>query len=316
MQQDHLVADVGGTNIRIAIAYKSELNHIETYKCAEFSSLEAAINHYIEQNQLTVNKACICIAGAVNDEEIKMTNMDWRFSAHSIEKRCAINKVHLINDYHAIAMSLPHLSSTQLITMSKRKGQAHAPKMVCGPGTGLGIAQLVPIGEQYHCISGEGGHIAFAPTTEQQMHVLAYLFGQHKRVSIERLLSGQGIVNIYQALAAQASQHPQPFDAKDITDAFINQADTLCVESVTLFLEILAQFLGDLVLMNGAFGGVYISGGIMPRIIEHVDLEQFNQCYTHKGRFKEYVDQAPLYLITEPQPGLIGAAAYLYQSID
>lgn len=316
MQQDYLVADVGGTNIRLAIAYQSELNHIQAFKCAEFPSLEAAINHYIEQNQLTVDQACICIAGAVNDEEIKMTNLDWRFSAHSIEQHCKINKVHLINDYHAIAMSLPHLSSQQLITMSNKKGQDHAPRMVCGPGTGLGIAQLVPIGEHYHCISGEGGHIAFAPTTEQQMQVLRYLFGQHKRVSIERLLSGQGIVNIYQALAAQSNAPSVYLDAKSITEQFINKTDPLCIDSIQLFLEILAQFLGDLVLMNGAFGGVYIAGGIVPRIIDHVDLEQFNQCYTHKGRFKEYVSQAPLYLITEPQPGLIGAAAYLYQSID
>lgn len=317
MQRVHLVADVGGTNIRVALANQSEINHIQTFKCAEFPSLEAAINHYIKENQIIIDKACICIAGAVNDnEDVKMTNLDWRFSAHSIEQHCNINTVHLINDYHAIAMSLPYLTPSQLINMSEATGQKNAPKMVCGPGTGLGIAQLVPIGEHYHCISGEGGHIAFAPTTKQQIQVLNYLFSQHKRVSIERLLSGQGIVNIYQALANQAKQAPQDFDAKDITEGFIHKRDPLCVESIELFLDILAQFLGDLVLMNGAFGGVYIAGGIMPRIIDHVDFEKFNQCYSHKGRFKAYVSQAPLYLITEPQPGLIGAAAYLDQSID
>ncbi|WP_298775049.1 glucokinase [uncultured Shewanella sp.] len=317
MQRNHLVADVGGTNIRIALANQSEIKHIQTFECAEFPSLEAAINHYIKENKLIIDKACICIAGAVNDnEDVKMTNLDWRFSAHSIEQHCNINTVHLINDYHAIAMSLPYLTPSQLIKMSGAKGQDNAPKMVCGPGTGLGIAQLVPIKDHYHCISGEGGHIAFAPTTERQIQVLNYLFSQHERVSIERLLSGQGIVNIYQALAAQAKQPAQNYNAKDITEGFIQKSDPLCIESTELFLDILAQFLGDLVLMNGAFGGVYIAGGIMPRIIKHVNVEKFNQCYAHKGRFRDYVSQAPLYLITEPQPGLIGAAAYLYQSID
>ncbi|WP_299008721.1 glucokinase [uncultured Shewanella sp.] len=315
MQRNHLVADVGGTNIRIALADQSKINHIQTFKCAEFSSLEAAINHYITNNQFIIDKACICIAGPVNDnDDVKMTNLDWRFSAHSIEEHCNINTVHLINDYHAIAMSLPYLKPSQLIKMSQAKGQDSAPKMVCGPGTGLGIAQLVPIGEHYHCISGEGGHIAFAPSTEQQIQVLSYLFSQHERVSIERLLSGQGIVNIYHALAAQAKHSPLYHDAKDITEGFIQKSDPLCVESIELFLDILAQFLGDLVLMNGAFGGVYIAGGIMPRLIKHIDFDKFNQCYTHKGRFKSYVSQAPLYLITEPQPGLIGAEAYLNQS--
>ncbi|WP_299495408.1 glucokinase [uncultured Shewanella sp.] len=313
MLQRNLVADVGGTNIRLAIACQSKLNHIQTFKCAEFPSLEAAIKHYIEFNQLNIEKACICIAGAVNDEIIKMTNLDWQFSAHSLEQYCQIKQVHLINDYHAIAMSLPQLSSKQLITISDKKAQTQAPKMVCGPGTGLGIAQLISVGKHHHCISGEGGHIAFAPTSKQQIQVLNHLLDQHERVSIERLLSGQGIINIYQALAVQSNVIAQPYDAQHITEHFIHKTDELCIRSIELFLEILAQFLGDLVLMNGAFGGVYIAGGILPRIIEHIDFTQFKQHYTHKGRFTGYVNQAPLYLITEPQPGLIGAAAYLEQ---
>lgn len=313
MTQVNLIADVGGTNIRLATVHKDVIENIECFKCADFKSLEAVTSHYINKNHLDVDSACFGIAGPVVGDVYTMTNLGWSFSSKSVEDALNIKKVHFINDYTAIAMSLASLSDEQLTTINVGKQDENAPRVVCGPGTGLGVAQLVKVNDFYQCISGEGGHTEFAPADLRQVKLLENLMTKFEHVSVERLLSGQGIVNIYQSLASIDGIDGKSYDASQISLAYIKKNDPLCVEAMEIFYRVLAQYLGNMVLISGAFGGVYIAGGIIPRIIDVLDIKDFVNAFSRKGRFTDYALTAPIYLITEPQPGLIGAKVYLSQ---
>ncbi|NRA71026.1 MAG: glucokinase [Gammaproteobacteria bacterium] len=313
MKSFDLIADVGGTNIRLALVDDETITEIECFKCDDHSSLEAVVSHYVELKQVSIVNACFGIAGPVVDKILKMTNLGWSFSAQSVKNTLGCDHVSFINDYTAITMSLPALKGDQLVTIHAAPGEPDAPRVVCGPGTGLGLAQLVKVNGFFECLSGEGGHVEFAPANQRQIALLSYLMNEFERVSAERLLSGQGIVNIYQALAFIDGEVPQSFDASQISQGFTHKTDKLCIETMEIFYQVLAQFVGNIVLTSGAFGGVYIAGGIMPRIIDHIDFEKFIEAYSHKGRFKNYVLKSPVYLITESQPGLIGASVYLKQ---
>ncbi len=309
-----LIADVGGTNIRLALLDGNNQYDVECFKCNDFESLEAVVAHYLDdKEQVTVSDACFGVAGPVHGEVFTMTNLGWTFSAQSLKAKIGFDNVYFINDYTAISMSIPLLTHSDLSVIHPAKSEEAAPRIICGPGTGLGVAQLIKVGDFYECISGEGGHGEFAPNNLRQLKVLEALMVKFEHVSAERLLSGQGIVNIYQSLAAIENIEPQQFDASQISARYINGSDPLCIEAMELFCDVLAQFLGNMVLNSGAFGGVYIAGGILPRIIDYIDTERFISAYSKKGRFKNYVLNAPIYLITQEQPGLIGACVYLNQ---
>jgi len=314
MKNMDLIADVGGTNIRLALLHGETQTHLECFKCDDFDSLETVVAHYLSsKTDVTVADACFGVAGPVHGEVFTMTNLGWTFSVQSLKDSIGFNNVYFINDYTAISMSIPQLGSDDVTPIYAAKGDIDAPRIICGPGTGLGVAQLTKVDGYFECISGEGGHAEFAPNNLRQVKVLEALMGKFEHVAVERLLSGQGIVNIFQALAMVDKIDPQQFDASQISQRFIKQSDPLCIETMEIFCDVLAQYLGNMVLTSGAFGGVYIAGGIMPRIIEYIDKQRFIDAYSRKGRFKDYVLKAPIYLITEAQPGLMGASVYLSQ---
>lgn len=317
MKQYNLIADVGGTNIRLALLIDDTQVALTCFKCADFDSLEAVVKHYISLHcDGVVINACFGIAGPVVGDVYTMTNLGWRFSVESLQQALGLEQVYCINDYTAISMSVPKLSPDDLYTVHSGEIDETEARVICGPGTGLGLALLVKVNDYYQCLSGEGGHSEFAPNNLMQLKVLEVLMSQFSHVSVERLLSGQGIVNIYQALAKIKQQDAPVRDASEISQGYIDKADELCIETMELFCDVLAQFLGSTVLCCSGFGGVYIAGGIMPRIIDYIDIKRFISAYSAKGRMGDYVMRAPIYLITHPQPGLIGASVYLNQQIN
>jgi glucokinase len=202
----NLIADIGGTNIRLALADKScktNYKEIETYQCAEFACLDDVLSLYIDNKQLNgfIINACLAIACPVDDDLISMTNLPWQFSQTDLKLQLKLNNLTLINDYTAIAMAIPLLSEEQKVKIGGGEMVPNKPIAVCGPGTGLGVANLVPIStsgvSKWHCFSGEGGHVDFAPIGEQEITVLRYLNTIKKRASYEQLLSGYGIEQIY-----------------------------------------------------------------------------------------------------------------------
>lgn len=315
----NLIADIGGTNIRIAQVThdkKAYFDQIETYQCANFSSLSAVLSLYIKSKNLCDNMihACLAIACPVDTDIISMTNLPWQFSQSELKKSLRLHSLTLINDYTAIALAIPLLTDKQKFKIGDGEAVANMPISVCGPGTGLGVANLIPLNGQWHCVSGEGGHIDFAPVGEQEIFVLGYLNKIKKRVSYEQLLSGYGLEQIYQALADKSVQIiDKTLSAQEITKRATENICLICTHTLSLFCRVLGSFSGNLALTMNSQGGVYIAGGIVPRFINFIQQSDFRQRFEAKGRLSHITQQAPTYIITEPQPGLLGAAAYLMQ---
>jgi len=319
-QQINLVADIGGTNIRLAITENNEITEIISYQCADFPSLIDVIRHYLKEKQLrnaNIN-ACLAIACPTDDDLISMTNLPWQFSQKELKSSLNLNSLTLINDYTAIAMAIPLLTDSQKIKIGSGESLPENPIAVCGPGTGLGVANLINIENRWHCIGGEGGHIDFAPVDELDIKILQHLKTFKKRVSYEQLLSGYGLEQIYQALVAiNHKESSAPTDteltAKDISSQALKGSCTICEQALSQFCKVLGSFAGNLALTTGSIGGVYIAGGIVPRFVDYVNNSGFRERFENKGRMSYLNKKTPTYIITESQPGLIGAAAYLNQ---
>ena len=316
----NLVADIGGTNIRLAITDDNKLSSIITYECAEFPSLIDVIRQYIHEQKLkgaSIN-ACLAIACPTDDDLISMTNLPWKFSQKALKEELNLNSLTLINDYTAIAMAIPLLSDTQKVKIGGGKSAAEKPIAVCGPGTGLGVANLVHINQQWHCVGGEGGHTDFAPVDDIDIKILQQLKTVKKRVSYEQLLSGYGLEQIYRALvaiqnAATSFNDVEKLAAKEISAKAISGECTTCQRALSQFCKVLGSFAGNLTLTTGSLGGAYIAGGIVPRFVDFVQQSGFRERFETKGRMSHLNKQTPTYIITESQPGLLGAAAYLNQ---
>lgn len=333
----NLIADIGGTNIRIAQATTNpeakladsdttdiDIGDIETYQCKEFASLAKVLAHYIEVKVLTncrIN-ACFAIACPVDKDLISMTNLPWQFSQKELQQALKLNSLSFINDYTAIAMAIPRLTEQQKVKIGGGESVAGKPISVCGPGTGLGVANLVPLtvsgNDQWHCISGEGGHIDFAAVNEIEQQVMNFIQGIKKRVSYEQLLSGYGLEQIYQALlfinqGKEITTVKDKLSAKDITTNALTGSCGICQQTLTFFCNVLGSFAGNLALIMNSQGGVYIAGGIVPRFIDYLKKSDFRARFESKGRLAYITEQAPTYVITEEQPGLLGAAAFVLQ---
>lgn len=321
----NVVADIGGTNIRFAVTENNKLREIVSYECAIFPSLIAVFRCYLEENKLTGNRinACLAIACPVDDDLISMTNLPWSFSQKALKSSLDLNNLMMINDYTAIAMAIPRLTDEQKVKIGGGEATVNKAISVCGPGTGLGVANLVPINNSWHCLSGEGGHTDFAPVDDTDIQILEYLKAMKHRVSYEQLLSGYGLEQIYQALATisnkekshdkAAELYKTELTAKVISTQGINGTCLLCEQALSQFCKILGSFAGNLALITGSLGGVYIAGGIVPRFVDFIRESTFRARFEAKGRMSYLNLKTPTYIITESQPGLIGAAAYLHQ---
>lgn len=317
MSTNALVADIGGTNIRLAIADLSDfsIEKVKTYQCADFENIHNAIAQYQSDMAVQFEYACIDVACPVNEDIISLTNNHWSFSASELEQALGLKKLIVINDFTAIAMSVPFISDQNKVQVGGNKAEENAPIAIFGAGTGLGVAHLINTGDKWLPLGGEGGHVDFAPITEDEVYILQYLQQKYSRVSAEQLLSGQGILQIYQALS-QKYQHQGKLETPaDVTEAALSNKDDIAVKTLNLFCEVMGSFGGNLSLSMATFGGVYIAGGIVPRFIEFFKNSEFRNRFEAKGRFEAFVNQIPVFVVTEEQPGLLGCAAYLKQEI-
>jgi glucokinase len=314
----NLIADIGGTNIRLAQAdsqSNTKYTDLETYQCANFSSLIEVISQYIASKNITGTSinACLAIACPTDSDIISMTNLPWKFSQQALIKSLNLNSLTMINDYTAIAMAIPLLSEKQKVKVGGGEAVADKPIAVCGPGTGLGVAHLVPVNNQWHCFSGEGGHVDFAAVDELDIKILQYLQTIKKRISYEQLLSGFGLEQIYQAICAINGKNNSKLSAAEISQQAVSESCPLCQQTLAQFCKVLGSFAGNLALTLNCQGGVYIAGGIVPRFIEFFENSDFRIRFETKGRLSHIPVKTPTYIITESQPGLLGAAAFLLQ---
>ena len=312
-----LVGDIGGTNARFALVQpgSTDLQHIEVLPCQDYANLDGAVMDYLDRCQVAgVKQASIAFACPVHQDRIKMTNNHWVFSRTEMQKTLGLSLFKCVNDFTAMALGVPHISQDQLIQVggnpSAGADSARA-RLVIGPGTGLGVSGLVKTSSNWVPLSTEGGHVSYAPTDLTEIEVLKLLMQRFGRVSVERILCGEGLVNLYQCLAQISGEEPRLTQPSAITQGALDQEDALAEQSLQLFCRIFGQVAGDGVLTIGALGGVYVCGGIIPRFADYFKASGFRDAFENKGRMRGYMESIPVYVVLEPYTGLLGAAEAL-----
>ena len=313
-----VVVDLGGTNIRLAVCdlVTGELTQLKTFSCAEFSSIEDALMQYFECLDEKVAHLCIGIASAIDGDYVAMLNLNWAFSIQALQQKLHLTSLYVINDYTAISLALPFLSSSEKIKIGGGEAQPNGVTAVFGPGTGLGVSHIINVADKWISLEGEGGHVSFTANTQEQAAILAHLQAQFGHVSVERVLSGKGLVNIYQSLS-QLSGSPVEFEyPKDVLEAALNGTCPLARKSLDTFCQIMGSFAGNIALNLNCTGGVYIAGGIVPRFIAFFEQSEFRYYFEEKGRVKRILSKIPTFVIIKDNPGLLGASVYLRQALE
>jgi len=310
-----LIADIGGTNARFALAGNDTVGFSDamTLQCSDFPSSVAAIRHYLEQVSAPSPSAiCLAAAGPVIGDALKVTNNHWNLSVDELRSEFEIGAVKLLNDFEAIAWSIPHIKSRFLESVGQVSHQALPADSftvaIVGPGTGLGTGGLCSRDGLLTPLVGEGGHIGFAPKSKIQIEILEVLREKFERVCVERLISGSGIENIYWALNVLRGDKRRHLSAADIFAAAGEGTDPVAADATQLFFEVLGQVAGDIALVFGALDGVYLAGGIVKRYPEMLHISGFRNAFESKGRHRSMMERIPTRLITYDEPGLLGAA--------
>ncbi|WP_424631990.1 glucokinase [Bradyrhizobium sp. SYSU BS000235] len=305
-----VIADVGGTNARFAVAEKgaySDLSHVEV---SHFASLQDALATYLDKLPPTrrPTEAAVAVAAPVFGDKVSLTNHGWSFSIEELKRNLGLTSLRVVNDFAATAMAVPHLPEKDVFLVGPECPHAQGPIGILGPGTGLGVCTLIPQAGRWTIVPGEGGHVTLPTSTALEDQIAAYLRTRWPHVSAERVLSGSGLVNLYQALCFIDGSTAREFSPADVTDHAIKKTDGTCVRAFECFCAFLGTVAGDLALTIGATGGVYIAGGILLRFREAFASSAFRERFESKGRFQHFLSAIPTRLVLEESPALLGLA--------
>lgn len=310
-----LVADIGGTNARFAIAEISagndavQVSDFKAFPCSEFSSLEDVLGLYL--NSLTTAQpeyACLAVAGPVINGTAHLTNLGWQINDKDLAQAFGFANLLIVNDFAAVARSTPALSEDDLVTLRDKRAEESGPVSVMGPGTGFGLALVVHHKNGCTIVSAEGGHVSFVPHGELETKVWTALQENLGRVTVETLLSGVGIMRIYRELCHIHGQTPLNYDARTISNQALEHGDEICLETLNVFCSMLGSVAGDVSLSHGSTGGVYLAGGILPKIKDFFVKSTFVERFLEKPPMEEFVSKIPVNLIVAPDAALRGAA--------
>jgi glucokinase len=321
-----LLADIGGTNARFALELgPGRIAHIEVLACASHPTLADALRAYLALPAVAgvaaaagaIRHAAIAIANPVMGDMVRMTNHHWEFSIEALRRECGFDTFVVVNDFEALAMSLPRLTDGDKRQVGGGATIAGAPIGLLGAGTGLGVSGLIPgaDGKGWTALRSEGGHVTFAPANELEVAILQYAWREFEHVSAERLLSGAGVELIYRALAQHRGVAAEPLGAAEISRRALAGVCALCDEVVETFCGVLGTVAGNLAITLGAQGGVYIGGGIVPRLGERFGRSCFRRRFEQKGRFAAYLAAVPTYVITAEYPAFLGVSAILAERL-
>ncbi len=315
----NLVADIGGTNARFGLVdYASaRLLQVGRYSVAEHDTFSGAMRCYLRDIAATVDwqafprAACLAVACPVDSDVIQFTNSPWTVNRNLLSGLLDKAPVALINDFAAVGYAVTDLHPQDWCQLGGYDPTPGLPIAVLGPGTGLGVCSLVSVGTGYQVIEGEGGHVDFAPVDAQEVAVLQILTSRFGRVSAERLLSGAGLLNIYQSLAQLAGKPALHQTPAGVSEAALAGVETLAVSALGMFCRVLGSAAGNLALTLGAKGGLFVAGGIAPRIIDFLGNSEFRRRFESKGRFASYLRDIPVRVVVKEDLGLFGAVKKL-----
>ena len=311
-----LVADIGGTNARFALlSHDNVLQHQHVLACSDYADITEVIRCYLSWvGNPVIKQAALAIANPIVGDQVQMTNHHWSFSIKATCQALGFDSMIFKNDFTALAMSIPLLPECELVQVGGQVTEQGTSLAVIGPGTGLGVSGLVRLGNQWLPLEGEGGHVTISPSNQREYDIVCYWQQQYQHVSAERLISGMGLQNLYQAICQLDQVSAKPLQPFEISELGLQGTDPQCVEALETFCGLLGSVAGDLVLTLGAFRGVYIGGGIVPKLGEYFEQSSFRQRFEAKGRFQSHLQQVPAYVIMTKNPALygIGKAFSLY----
>jgi glucokinase len=305
--KSRLIADIGGTNARFALLHGSEIGESHVLQVDDYEKPADAIAAYLgglPESERPV-EAAMGVAGPVTSDRVVMMNSQWAFSIAALKQQFGWKNLYVVNDFAANALGVPQLTADDLIQIGEGTAEPGLPIATLGPGSGLGVAGLVSVDGCWTAVAGEGGNVTLAALDSREAAIIDILRRQYAHVSAEVVLSGPGLVNLYDALCELAGKPSTPSTPEHITHLYPG-CDPQCREAVNMFCAMLGTFAGDVALTFGARGGVYIMGGIVPKIREIFRLSAFRERFEFKGRYRQYLSGIPTYVVTHPFPAFLG----------
>jgi glucokinase len=312
-----LLADIGATHARFALqtapgTYRS----VRVLRCDEFDGIVPLLRFYLSEHEdVRLNHAALALANPVDGDYVRMTNRPWAFSTDEVRRELGLSTLLIVNDFTALAMAIPGLKPEDLMQVGPGKPVPHAVLGVLGPGTGLGVSGGIPTVDGFVTLGSEGGHVNFAPSDEREFAILQTAWREWTHVSNERLISGPGMEIIYRALAGRNRVDAPARDSAAIIAAALDDKDPLCLEVLECFCSMLGGAAANLAVTLGAFGGIFIGGGIVPRLGEWFKTSPFRTRFESKGRFSDYIADIPTYVIATPHVAFDGVANILSEHL-
>jgi glucokinase len=312
-----LLADIGATHARFALqtapgTYRS----VRVLKCDDFAGIVPLLRFYLQEHAETrLHHAALALANPVSGDYVRMTNRPWEFSTDAVRRELGLTTLLIVNDFTALAMAIPGLKPADLMQVGVGKPAPNAVIGVLGPGTGLGVSGVIPTLDGFVTLGSEGGHVNFAPADEREFAVLQLAWREWKHVSNERLISGPGMEIVYRALAQRNGINARTRDSASIIAGALDEQDALCIETLECFCGMLGGAAANLAVTLGAFGGIFIGGGIVPRMGEWFKSSPFRARFEAKGRFSDYIADIPTYVISTPHVAFDGVATILSEHL-
>ncbi|MCC5867133.1 MAG: glucokinase [Gammaproteobacteria bacterium] len=307
-----LIADIGGTNTRCALVEDTRITAARELRNDRFSSLTEALLHYLAEvgRPARLRHAALCVAAPVLTDQVRMVNIDWTFSRVTLARTLGVSRLHVVNDFTALSWALLRYRPSDLVSLGGGLAEPRTTRIVLGPGTGLGTGMLVPCESGWSTVAGEGGHVTLAAANEREASVIAAARRRYGHVSAERLVSGPGLAVLYATLAEVDGVDVAARGPAEITTLAL-QGEPHALATLQMFFELLGTFAGNLALSAGARGGVYLAGGILPRVLDQLVASGFRERFMDKGRYRDYLQGIPLYVVTHEQPAFPGLVQLL-----
>ena len=305
-----LIADIGGTNARFAVARDGRVEHLAVLPTGQYKTMQDVARAFLAglPPGFAITRGVLDIAGPVTGDRVQLTNSGWSFSIEAARRELGFDELKVVNDFAAAALGIPLLKTGEFLPVGGGTHQPRGPIGVIGPGTGLGVAGLVHSEDRWVVLPGEGGHATMPAATREEGAILDLLRDRYGHVSAERVLSGHGLQNLHFALARLAGAEVPALTDHEITARALDGSDALCGRVLDVFCEMLGTVAGNLAITFGASGGVFLIGGILPRFADRFAASGFRARFESKGRLAAYMRAIPTYLVTHENPALLGLA--------
>jgi len=303
------MADIGATTTRCAlIDDKGQELAPESFENSDFTGVAGVLSVYLDHRRASdrPTRAALAVAAPIAGDEVQMINIAWRFSQRELQETLRLKRLQVVNDFAAIAWAMPLLTPADVVRIGGGESVPRTTLAALGPGSGLGVSALVPAADGWALMAGEGGHVSMPAATREEQDVIALLrdrFDGH--CSAERVLSGPGLVNLYVTLAELAGRGRPTVTPEDVTN-LARQSEPLARKTLAMFFAMLGTVATNLAVTTGARGGVYIAGGIVPRLVEQLAKSEFRARFEAKGRYRQYLAAIPTHVITAPLPAFRG----------